>query len=60
MEYRYHYGNWCWDVAWIGGADALRLANYLMRLKHWHCEEAPERFYEKFNAREPLGPEDMR
>ena len=60
LEYRAHYGNWCWDCAWIAGVDALRLANYLMRLKYWECEEAPENFYAKFNAREPLTYEDMR
>lgn len=59
LDYRTHYGNWCWDAAWIAGVDALRLANYLTRLKHWHCEEGPEKFYEKFNAREPLVYEDM-
>jgi hypothetical protein len=59
LEYRGHFGNWCWDAAWIAGVDALRIANYLMRLKGWRCEEAPENFYEKFNARMPLAYEDL-
>lgn len=59
FEYRGWFGNWCWDAAWIAGVDALAIANYLERLKYWHCEEGPDKFYEKFNAREPLRYEDM-
>jgi hypothetical protein len=59
FEYREWFGNWCWDAAWIAGADAVGVANYLTRLKYWHCEYAPSEFFEKFNAKQLIAPEDM-
>lgn len=49
--YRYGYGNWCWDAIDVSDVSARRIFNYLMKLKHWHCEEGPDKLFEAFNAR---------
>jgi len=59
LNYREWFGNWCWDAAWIAGVDAVGIANYLARLKYWHCEYAPTEFFDKFNAKQLIAPADM-
>lgn len=57
--YKYGVGNWCWDGYWLPDEEILRLINYLMRLKYWHCEEAPTEQFVKFNDHIPFSQADL-
>ncbi len=59
-HYKYGVGNWCWDGYWVRKEGALRLINYLMRQKYWHCEEAPEKLFDKFEQKIPFATADLR
>ena len=58
-HYKYGVGNWCWDGYWLTKSETLRLINYLEQQKYWHCEEAPEDHYEKFNGKQPFNLSDL-
>jgi hypothetical protein len=57
--YKYGVGNWCWDGYWLDASDALKLINYLMRQKYWHCESGPCDQFEKFADQQPFTLEDL-
>lgn len=52
-------GNVFWNTVWIAGVDAVRLINYMMKLKHWDCTEAEEYIFQQWDKREPLDPSRM-
>lgn len=53
------HGNWCWDSATVDAVDAIRLFSYLSKLKHWHCEEAPDFLFDAFNNKRPISLKDL-
>ena len=58
-HYKYGVGNWCWDGYWFTKWGVLKLIGYLQKQKDWHCEEAPEAQYEKFNAKTRFVMQDL-
>ena len=49
-------GNIYWNSVSMSGVDAVRLMNYLMKLKYWECTEGEEYIYEQFQKREFIDP----
>lgn len=57
--YKYGVGNWCWDGYWLEESDVLKLINYLIRQKYWHCNDGPCDQFDKFNSAQPFTMEDL-
>ncbi len=57
--YTYWYGNWCWDMATVSMADALRCFNGLQNMKYWKCDEGPDELYVAFNTRRTVNMQQL-
>jgi hypothetical protein len=56
LAYKSWYGNWCWDAAWFSWVEALRIINYVGKLKHWRMVDGPSDLFEAFNDRHEITP----
>ena len=51
LDYKTWYGNWCWDAARVRAVHALRVLNYLVEKRGWHCVQAGTEIFEAINER---------
>ena len=55
-DYRYGYGNWCWDGVEVTAETAIELLNFLMTNKDWHfdIEAGPTEMVYAWERKEPF------
>lgn len=55
-DYRYGYGNWCWDGVEVTAETAIELLNFLMTNTEWHfgIEAGPTELFDAWRRKEPF------